>query len=319
MTPEPSQEISKPASPCAVGTKGHHGKKSRKNAAFVSKTRVDPPHDVADLIPDAEKEVSAPKAEPVVDAEASEQILLQADQLGVILSNRQKEMDRREAELNSRAGVLESEERALRLWISEVESDAAAREKKLSESEREAEKRLARLAAAESALEKRTPASNQEDVGPLAERLAAEHRQAMSELEQKRLTVERRALHIDRCRVAVSRLRDEVDRTQRETLEIRLGTEELWAQLSGAAPPAVLTRSLGRIHAKLEEHYRQANAELGERKKELESLRVELVEAHKSLSEHKRRFDQWLSTRQEELDRQATRLLAREKELQDAR
>ena len=316
MTPDLSPEISNPASPYVIGPKGHFGKKPRKSAALSSKTRVDPPHEVSDLIPESEREEPTPETEPVLDEEASEQLLLQADQLGTLLSIRQKELDRREAELNSRTALMESDARSARLWISESESDLAAREKTLFESEREVEKRLARLAAAEAALQKRTSPSTPEDAAALAERLAAEHRQSMAELQQKRQTVERRARHVDQCRAAFKHLRDEVELVHRETLEIRLGTEELWAQLSGVAPPAALTRSLGRIRAKLAEQYRQANAELGERKRELEAIRCQLAEGHMNLAEHKRRFEDWLAGRQEELDQQATRLVARERELQ---
>jgi hypothetical protein len=197
----------------------------------------------------------------------------------------------------------------------------ASREKVLSEREREVEKRLARLAAAEFALEKRATSSVPEDSAPadtttLVEFFASEHRKTMAELDEKRQTLERRARRVDQCQAAFKKLRDEVERKHRETLEIRLCTEELWAQLSGVAPPAALTRSLGRIRAKLAEHYLQANSELGERKRELEAIHSQLAEEHKNLVEHKRRFEQWLAGRQEELDQQATRLIARERQLQ---
>ena len=101
----------------------------------------------------------------------------------------------------------------------------------------------------------------------------------------------------------------------RETLEIRLATEELWVQLSGAAPPAALTGSLGRIRTKLAEQYHHANAELAEQKKELETIRGQLLEQHKTVLDQKRRFEQWASGCQEECQRTASRLVARERQL----
>ena len=103
----------------------------------------------------------------------------------------------------------------------------------------------------------------------------------------------------------------------RETLEIRLATEELWAQLSGAAPPAALTQSLGRIRAKLAEQYRQAQAETAEQKKELEAIRGELVAEHEKLVEQKRQFERWAAGCQEDCQQQASRLVAREQQLRD--
>ncbi len=100
----------------------------------------------------------------------------------------------------------------------------------------------------------------------------------------------------------------------RETLEIRLVTEELWVQLSGAAPPAALTRSLGSIRTKLADQYRQANAELADRKKELETIRSQLLEQHEALVEQRRRFEQWVAGCQEECQQEASRLAAREQQ-----
>jgi DNA gyrase/topoisomerase IV subunit A len=102
---------------------------------------------------------------------------------------------------------------------------------------------------------------------------------------------------------------------QRETLEIRLSTEELWIELSGAAPPAALTQSLGRIRSKLAEEYRQANAELAEQRKELEEIRTQMTLQFEKLNERKQQFDRWVADRREELQQQASRLVAREQQI----
>ena len=101
----------------------------------------------------------------------------------------------------------------------------------------------------------------------------------------------------------------------RETLEIRLATEELWAELSGAAPPAALTRSLGRIRSRLADHYRQAAADLQQKREELERLRDQLSEQYEKLVRQKRSFDAWTGECREEVERQAARLQARGDEL----
>jgi hypothetical protein len=147
------------------------------------------------------------------------------------------------------------------------------------------------------------------------QRWAAEHRRALEELENKRQAVDRRGEYVDQCRLALHQLRSELGRMHRETLEIRLATEELWVQLSAAAPPAALTRSLGRIRSKLAEHYRFANAELQAQKAELEGIRGQLGEQLAKLSQQKRQFDQWAAVRQEEADKHAARLIAREQQL----
>ena len=102
----------------------------------------------------------------------------------------------------------------------------------------------------------------------------------------------------------------------RETLEIRLATEELWVQLSGTAPAATLTQTLGQVRAKLAEQYRMANAELAGQRKELDEIRAQLAAQHEKLMVQKRDLDAWASRRQEEIQEQAARLVAREQELE---
>ncbi len=161
----------------------------------------------------------------------------------------------------------------------------------------------------------------EEEVVAARRQLADQRRQALTELEEQRRAVQRRGEHVDRCRAALGQVHAELQRVQRETLEVRLATEELWTQLSGAAPPAALTRGLGRIRARLAEHHRQAEAELAERKAELQGLHLELTEQHANVSRRKRRLEEWIARQREEIDQQGSRLLNREQQLrvQEAR
>jgi hypothetical protein len=136
-------------------------------------------------------------------------------------------------------------------------------------------------------------------------------------LEKKRALLEGRAERVEKCRNALVQLRGELQRLHRETLEVRLATEELWAQLSGAAPPAALTRSLGRIRTQLADQYRTANAELLEQKKELESIRDQLAGQYEKLVEQKKVFERWADDRRQDAETQSARLIAREREIED--
>jgi hypothetical protein len=202
-----------------------------------------------------------------------------------------------EAELRHTAEALAAQQKRL---------DEA--EERLSETQAEAERFQKQLS--------RQLRESQEGTAALREQLAAEHQHAMAELSEKRQAVERRADHVDQCQAALKQVRSELGRMHRETLDIRLATEELWVQLAGAAPPTALTRSLGRIRGKLAEQYQQEESELGEQRKELEAIRSQLVDQHAALLEQKRQFEQWVIARQEDLQRQASRLSARERQLQ---
>jgi chromosome segregation ATPase len=208
---------------------------------------------------------------------------------------------------------LSSREKRLARWAEEL----AGKQRELEDAERrmvEAQAEVDRIR--EQLLAERK--THREEVRNQWQQMATDERRAVADLEKKRELLERRADHVDQCRAALEQLRTELKRLHRETLEIRLATEELWAQLSDAAPPAALTRSLGRIRTQLADEYRLANAELVEQKKELASIRDQLVEQYEKLRHERRQFDCVAAARRQEADEQAARLIAREQELEDA-
>lgn len=323
-------------------------------------TRIDAPHEMRASEPESDCGASFPAAASATEHEG---LHLQAGQLASLLRGQKKELDEREAELNSRIALWESDVRASRLFYeqrqaeisaaeellarksSELSADAKSlderkkdlrvretaivakegalsrRKHEINRLEREARERLDRLAVAEAAqIENARKAEERsadaERRWATCERLIAEQNQAKKEIELRSQAVEKRAEHVDKCQASLRQLREELGRMHRETLEIRLATEELWVQLAGAAPPAALTRSLGRIRTKLAEQYAQANAELAERKRELETIRARLEEQFRKLLEQRRRFDGWAAGRRQECESQASRLIAREQQLQ---
>jgi len=241
------------------------------------------------------------------------------------LSQREQKLSVRERDAERRLTRLAAAEAARRNRASTSNSDKSDELRRAAEALKirqrqfdDAEVRLAESQAETQKLHEQLVAERRgfaKEAAELQERTTAEHRQAMADLEEKRQTVQRRADHVDQCQAALKQLRVELGRMHRETLEIRLATEELWAQLSGAAPPATLTQSLGRIQTKLAEEYRQANTELAEQKKEIETIRDQLAGQHENLVKHKRQFEQWATVRQEECQQQASRLVARERQV----
>ncbi len=363
--------MAKPEPSGPLETQTLRGKLPQKGVQINATQRIDPPHEVNGMGPDLPEIPPGmvpprPTIEVSTDEPIAKQIQFQAGQLANHLRTRQKELDAREAELNSWIAQFESEARAAHLWIEERETDLSARDEALArqqeeccQAEREAKRRLTRLAAAEAALLRRSSiefppcasdaampcaapqlpvdevrtARVQAEIEQLHEellrrqkafddeaadarrRMAEEHAQAMADVERRREAVQRQSEHLDRSRATLQQLRDELGRVHRETLELRLAAEELWAQLSGVAPSAAITQSLGRIRAKLADQYRAANDELAAREKQLELAREELLEHHAKLVEQKQQFDAWIAVRQEECQQQAARLVAREQQL----
>jgi hypothetical protein len=135
------------------------------------------------------------------------------------------------------------------------------------------------------------------------------------EQEHKRQAVARESDRLETRRGELERLRDELRAAQRETLEVRLATEELWLQLSGAVPAAALTRAVGRIRQRLSDQYRLASGDLEDQKRELETLRARLQQHHDRLAARQQDLQQWFQRRQAELQQQAEQLAVREEEL----
>jgi hypothetical protein len=138
---------------------------------------------------------------------------------------------------------------------------------------------------------------------------------AAREAEKQFAAIDCRAEQVERRSAAIDQLRAEVLRTQRETLELRLATDELWAQMAGAAPPAALSQSLAQIRGKLAEQYRLQRAEIAGEKKELEGL-VERVDRERERVKGQRQdLERWAANRQDDIEGQAARLAAREHQI----
>ena len=138
---------------------------------------------------------------------------------------------------------------------------------------------------------------------------------ATLDVEQQLRSIKARADQIERRSAAVDQLRGEVLRTQREALELRLATDEVWAQMIGVAPPAALSQSLAQIRGKLAEQYRLERSEIAGEKKELQMLAERVDRERERVQQQKQELDRWAANRQADIEGQAARMAAREQQL----
>ena len=420
----------------------------------IQGTRVDPPHVMGDPVvqaadPEAELELldEAELSDEAISPPESEFPLLraQAEQIGAYLRKRQRDLDAREARLNSQLAEYENQVRGARAWfvdrrdellererhVAALEQQLQARQVELAPTEQELAQRFADLNAAEQAIQSRQEeierhaahADQEQDArreaawlpirralaqieerrqaveaqilqveereqrlarraaGPLPEELAreaeldarakeldsrakvlaeregrlteaerqlnhgqtqiaqlrqqlenerqrldeqarterrrqAEAQRAMeAELATRRESLERTSEQIDHRRAALAQSQAEVTDLHRETLEVRLATEELWTELSAVAPPATLASALAATRARLAEHYRLERGEIARQKVELAEVAASLSDQHAHLKAQTREFQDWLAARESELERQAAALVTREQEL----
>ena len=134
-------------------------------------------------------------------------------------------------------------------------------------------------------------------------------------IEQKKAQLQERAVHLEKRSATLKQLQEDITRLNRETLEMRLVTEELWGKLSQQMTPAALTQSVSELRKKLADHYQMADAKVARQREELEKLRTELSARFQQLNQRRYALQNWLESRHEEIEQQATRLVGREQEL----
>jgi hypothetical protein len=337
-----------------------------------------------------------------ISPELIQQFRLQAQQLAAHLDSRQRDLDRREAELHARIAQQETASRNARLWfqqraieLDDRQSDVEKREQQIvdrlvdvderldaqassvrnsvneqqqlaqaisfhqdevvlrdlelqrrqeelndfalqvnkrldhcREHEQKLQERERLLESAEAALARSQvewddqQRQHQQHWAELQARL--QHQQAKTsdqqgrielEIQKQREALSARADHLERRAAALDQLRTDLLRIQRETLEMRLAAEELWAELSGIAPPASLTQSLARLRAQLSENFRLQAADVTAQRAESEQLAGDVARQHQLLVAQKNDWQQSVAAQQREVDGLAVRLAAREEEL----
>ncbi len=147
-------------------------------------------------------------------------------------------------------------------------------------------------------------------------KLADDRRRNQAEQMMERESLAKRSQHLQLRTAALEQTRGELMRQQRETLEMRLASEELWAQLAGAAPPATITQKLAQLRTQLADHFRLQSEELAQQRCNIESLTTKVAQQHERTATERRELQQWLVGQQREIESQAARLVAREQELE---
>src|SRR5262249_55698954 len=120
--------------------------------------------------------------------------------------------------------------------------------------------------------ESRQRAEHQARLQQQQTRHAQQQQLAEIELQKQRDALSSRAEHLERRAAALDQMRNDLLRVQRETLEMRLATEELWTQMSSLVPSAALTQSLAALRAKVAETFQLQSAEIAAQRAEAEQL-----------------------------------------------
>ncbi|HWA99215.1 MAG TPA: hypothetical protein VG713_12015 [Pirellulales bacterium] len=154
-----------------------------------------------------------------------------------------------------------------------------------------------------------------EELRERSRQLAEAQQRQSADLVHSQEALRRQAELIDQRRAALDQSRLEVTAMHREMLELRLANEELWVQLSGAVPAAVLSQTLAETRSRLADQYRLAEAELEARRTELRTLRADLAAEHDRLRRQAAEIEAWMSARVADQRRRETEVEGRHEEL----
>ncbi len=356
---------------------------SPTNDASVAETRFDPPHRSEDSPAGAEPtkvDADTTAAAESADDFPDDPILAQAAELAEHLRNKQRDLDRRESQLNARSFQLENEMRTSRLWFSERQAELSDRERELAERAACVEQQAASLAAAEvstqkewtesqnklakweeeldgqrlqleqegealaeqrrqfaadsASLEQRQRQFEEEIESSTAllherelrieaneklleehsaqieadrEKLAAsrdeldqhvveqrkairqEREAAEAELASKRRMLAKRGDSLQQREAALEKMQADVHRIHRESLELRLVSEQLWSQLCAQIPPERVTQSLAAIRRDLADQFRLEQSDVARQVEDLRALGTRLDQRQQELQDQRDR------------------------------
>ncbi len=235
----------------------------------------------------------------------------------VALDERAAELDRREAELAAAAERLgrrfgsTDETSGTSASLDSYRSNLERAEKLLADQQADWEKKFRELAEQRVAFTRHVEIER----GKIAE----ERRQAGATVDIQLRELKRQEAELANRLAALETMRVDVTRTQQETLELRLATEELWSRLSGDHEPASLTQSLGQIRLRLAEEFHLAKADLAAERSEIKQLAEQVAEQHQKTANQRSETQAWLNARLRELEHYAGRLASRERQLDEQR
>jgi len=176
-------------------------------------------------------------------------------------------------------------------------------------------KQLAEANAETTKLQQQRELFEQQQAAAKAE-LASSRDEQQRRYDAKSEKLQNRERSLDERSEALHQMEATVATSHRETLEMRLVTQQLWTRLTGIAPPGELTSSLAQIRGRLSDHFRMASSGLEKQKEELLELSGRLDQRQEQLRMQRIEVQEWVARRHEEIEEQAARLVAREQELE---
>ena len=231
-----------------------------------------------------------------------------------------RRMQAQNADLVAATTALESEGReqstSLRARSKDTIQSAELWQRRLKELDRDERLLKAKMADANQ-LQKRLDeelAKQQNESRRFAEQHEQRKTAAKRQFDERLAQLHEKSERLEHRRMAVEKLHQDVTRMYREAIEVRICTEEIWAQV-GDVSSTEMTERLAVLRRRLDDQYHLARQQLGDRKAEIQRLVQELSNHESNLSNRRNEVRGWVARRQEEIEQQARQLVDREQEL----
>ncbi|MDR1479696.1 MAG: hypothetical protein LBJ00_12245 [Planctomycetaceae bacterium] len=231
----------------------------------------------------------------------------QLEERNVILGDFESKLKRREVEVATLDESLKAREYQISLEAPRY-ANLQQREAELMELQSEVARIRESLVKERHQMQKATEAERR--------RLRESQELALRRIEDERQNLAQQNKRLEQMRLAIDRSREELGRMHRETLEIRLATEELWIRLADGSVSEDLKTSVTNIRSKLTEEYRASMVRIDTQKAELEESRNDIIKQYDALISQREQLEEWISTNEHTIKERELMLANRENELE---
>lgn len=253
----------------------------------------------------------------LVQQELQEELLARAQ----TIKRREEELDREAADLLHAESAQRAEAGEQFTSASQLNETAKLtaeqwrrRITELDRSEHQLQAQLSDLAHKQQALDKERQVLIEANA-KRDERVKRERQEEQHRFENELMRLRKRQEEVERRAISVQQLHQDTCNTYRETLELRIATEQIWAEFHGGLSTVELTRRLATWRKKLMDQFALASESLKQQQVDNLALLHSLEKQTEGLNCTRNELREWMSRRQQELIEEAEKLLTREREL----
>jgi DNA repair exonuclease SbcCD ATPase subunit len=143
-----------------------------------------------------------------------------------------------------------------------------------------------------------------------------DHEKTTEQLDAMRQALQDHKAALDNRERHLEALHDQITELHRESLELRVATEQVWTDFRGHMPDEALAKSLANHREKLVDHYKLANDELCRRRQILHELQQQIGHQEEQLRSERLDLQMWVDRQRNDVEAKSATMTAREYEFE---